>query len=52
MEDSMKNNYKKVKYSDAYLVKKIIKETGDKVFFKWLGVDSKYNSWIQKNNIL
>lgn len=41
----------KVKHSDVYLVEKILKKKGDKVFVKWLGFDSSQNSWISKNNI-
>lgn len=41
----------KVKYSDVYLVEKILKRNKDKVFVKWLGLGDNHNSWIHKNNI-
>lgn len=42
----------KVKYSDVYLVEKILKRNKNKVLVKWLGFDAKHNSWINKNNVL
>lgn len=42
----------KVKHSDAYLVEKILKRKGDKVYVKWLGFDTSYNSWIHKNDVI
>ena len=36
----------KTKYSDTYLVEKIIRKKGDQVFVKWLGFADKYNQWI------
>lgn len=41
----------KVKYHDVYLVEKILKRKGDRVFVKWLGFDKTHNSWISKNNV-
>lgn len=41
----------KVKYPDIYLVEKVLKRKGDKVFVKWLGFSNKHNSWIDKNNV-
>lgn len=41
----------KVKHSDYYLVEKIIKRRGDKVFVKWLGMDKSFNSWVERNTI-
>lgn len=35
-----------------YLVEKIIKKNGDKVFVKWLGFDSSHNCWINESNVL
>lgn len=42
----------KVKYPDVYLVEKILRRKGSKVFVKWLGMDNRHNSWINKNNIV
>lgn len=41
----------KVKHPDVYLVEKVLKRKGDKVYVKWLGFDSSKNSWISKDNI-
>lgn len=41
----------KVKYPDVFLVEKILKKRGDKVYVKWLGFDDTHNSWINKTNI-
>lgn len=40
----------RVKYSDVYLIEKIIKKQGDRMYVKWLGFDDSHNSWIQKDN--
>lgn len=40
------------KHPNAYLVEKIIRRKGSKVFVKWLGFDSSHNSWEEKKNIL
>lgn len=40
----------KVKHPDVYLVEKVLKHRGNKLFVKWLGFDNKFNSWIDKNN--
>lgn len=46
-----KHELSKVKHSDIYLVERIIKRRGDKVFVKWLGMDNKHNSWISREGI-
>lgn len=60
LQDENKQNIKggfyelqlqKVKYSDVYLVEKVLKRKGNQVFVKWLGFDNKFNSWINKDNI-
>lgn len=35
-----------------YLVERIIKSKGDKVYVKWLGFDSSKNSWISRRDVL
>jgi hypothetical protein len=42
------------KYPDilVYLVEKILKQRGNKVFVKWLGFDNNHNSWIKKTSVL
>lgn len=42
----------KTKYIDTYLVEKILKKRGDKIFVKWLGFDSDNNSWIPKTDLV
>ncbi|XP_043479984.1 uncharacterized protein LOC122509797 [Leptopilina heterotoma] len=41
----------KVKYSDIYLVEKILKTRGNKVLVKWLGFDNSHNTWKDKANV-
>ncbi|XP_053592992.1 uncharacterized protein LOC128667351 [Microplitis demolitor] len=41
----------KVKYPDVYLVEKIIKKHGSKMYVKWLGFDNSHNSWINKSDL-
>ncbi|XP_044597595.1 uncharacterized protein LOC123274170 [Cotesia glomerata] len=41
----------KVKYPEVYLVEKIIQKRGNKYYVKWLGFDTKHNSWINKTDI-
>lgn len=35
---------------DVYLVEKVLRERGDKVYVKWLGIDSTHNSRINKTD--
>jgi len=37
---------------DVYLVEKILRRRGDKVYVKWLGFDNSHNSWIHKDNVI
>ena len=41
----------KVKYPDIYLVQKVLKKHGNKIYVKWFGFDSSRNSWIAKSDI-
>lgn len=41
----------KVKHPNIYLVEKVLKRKGNKVFVKWLGFSDKHNSWIDKSNV-
>lgn len=47
-----KEELQKVGDPNLYLVERIIKKDGDKVFVKWLGFDSSQNSWIHENKVL
>lgn len=42
----------KTKNTDIYLVEKIIRRKGNKVFVKWLGFDDSHSSWINANDVL
>lgn len=39
----------KTKYSQTYLVEKVLKRKGSMIYVKWLGFSSKHNSWIKAN---
>ena len=36
----------KTKYPDTYLVERVLKRRKNKVYVKWLGLDSSHNSWL------
>lgn len=42
----------KTKYPDVYLIEKVLRKKGDKVFVKWLGFDDSHNSWVNKDNVI
>lgn len=42
----------RTQYPNTYLVEKILKVKGEKVYVKWLGFPKEHNSWINKNEIL
>lgn len=61
LEDMQQNKIKgcfyeqeiqKAMFPDVYLVEKILKFRKNEVFVKWLGFDSSYNSWIDKNDLI
>ena len=35
-------------YQKMFTVKKVIKRKGDKLYVKWKGYDSSFNSWVDK----
>lgn len=41
-----------VKNPGLYLVERILKRDGDRVFVKWLGFDNSHNSWIYEHKML
>lgn len=58
LEDEQKNQIKggfykqeiqKVLYPDIYLVEKVLRRKGNKLYVKWLGLNRTHNSWINKN---
>lgn len=42
----------KVKNKNLFLVEKILKRRGNKVYVKWLGFNDSENSWIEKNEFI
>ena len=34
-----------------FRIEKVIKKKGDKLYFKWKGYDSSFNSWINKKDL-
>ena len=42
----------KTKYPDVYLVEKVLKKKGKKIFVKWLGFSNEHNSWIDKTDVV
>ncbi|XP_015594155.1 uncharacterized protein LOC107267236 [Cephus cinctus] len=40
-----------VEYPDIYLMEKILRKRGNKLFVKWLGFDGSHNSWIDKSDL-
>lgn len=37
---------KRTQYPDTYLVERVLRKKGDRVYVKWLGLDKSHNSWI------
>jgi hypothetical protein len=42
----------KVSDPKAYLIEKVLKQKGNRLYVKWLGFNSTHNSWIHKNSLL
>lgn len=42
----------KAKHPDVYLVQKVLKQKGSKLYVKWLGFSNEHNSWINKNDLM
>lgn len=41
-----------VKYPNIYLVEKVLRRKGSKLYVKWLGLNNTHNSWINKNELV
>ena len=41
----------KTSHPDVYLVEKVLKRRGNKLFVKWLGFENTHNSWIDKSDL-
>ncbi|XP_015120502.1 uncharacterized protein LOC107043479 [Diachasma alloeum] len=46
-----KEKLTRVTYPDVYLVEKILRRRGNRVFVKWLSFDSSHNSWINRDDL-
>ena len=44
----MKKNWKK----PVKKIEKVLKRKGDKLYVKWKGYDSRFNSWIDKKDLV
>lgn len=42
----------KTRYPDVYLVEKVLKRKGNKLFVKWLGLKNTQNSWINTQDLV
>lgn len=42
----------KSQHSNIYIIEKVLKRKGEQVFVKWLGFDSKHNSWVNERDVL
>lgn len=42
----------KTKYPGIYLIEKILKTLGDSLYVKWLGFSNRFNSWINKVDLV
>lgn len=42
----------KTSHPNVYLVEKIIRRKGNKVLVKWLGLESRFNSWVNKKDLV
>lgn len=42
----------KTRYPDVFLIEKVLRRKGKKLYVKYLGMDSTYNSWINKEDIV
>ena len=41
----------KTNHPNEYLVEKIIRRRGNRVFVKWLGFDTRHNSWLKASDL-
>ena len=52
-----KNNCKKLvnfqnRNSEKFIIEKVLKRKGDKLYVKWKGYDNRFNSWINKKDVI
>lgn len=41
----------KTRFPNDYLIEKIIRKNGERIFVKWLGFDNSHNSWINTSDV-
>lgn len=41
----------KTSYPEIYLIEKVLRRKGRKLYVKWLGLDKSHNSWIDSNDV-
>ena len=51
LEHFMKKNYKRL-IKTEFRIAKVIKRKGDKLYVKWKGYNSLFNSWIYKKDLV
>lgn len=42
----------RTKFPDLYLIEKVLKRKGNRLFVKWLGLSNEENSWVEKNALV
>lgn len=42
----------KTRYGDVFLVEKVLRKKGDRLFVRWLGYDKSHDSWIDKKDLI
>ena len=47
----MKKDFQKID-QQVFRIEKVIKEKGDKLYFKWKGYDNSFNSWNDKKDLV
>jgi hypothetical protein len=47
-----KEELSKSRYSDIYLVEKVLRKKGNKVLVRWLGFDQSHDSWVDKKKLI
>ena len=51
LESFTKKNYKK-QIKKSFRVENVIKRKGNKLYVKWKGYDSSFNTWIDKKDVV
>ena len=47
----MKKNYKEL-IKKSFRIEKVLERKGDKLYIKWKGYDNRFNSWINKKDLI